>query len=89
MKPATPLPWAVRKEPDEPSKDGEYMQCWIEPRIGEIYYTTLRGQQDADYIVHACNAYPKLVEALREHAHRGTQRGDHAIDLLRSLGELE
>lgn len=51
------------------------------------------------YIVHACNSYPKLVEALREtvgHIHAQNDGAaiaweevlDELVALLRSLGEL-
>jgi hypothetical protein len=60
------------------------------------------GEQDAAYIVHAANAYPKLVEALRfamkhtDNVFALANRYDREIDeykkhgaLLRSLGESE
>jgi hypothetical protein len=54
--------------------------------------------QDAAYIVHAANSYPRLVEALRhleqayanKHSpqHRDAARNE-ALSILRSLGESE
>lgn len=52
-----------------------------------------RSKQDAAYIVHAANAYPKLVEALRtliDADREGALCNDQfaaAIDTLRELGE--
>lgn len=46
--------------------------------------------QDAAYIAHACNAYPKLVEALRIIAHNGPDDDSPqtlAAHILRELGE--
>lgn len=52
---------------------------------------TLRDEKDMEYIAHAANAYPKLVETLRaaydERVNMFDQR-DKAATLLRELGEL-
>lgn len=83
-KPATPLPWShFIGSNANLLKRGEHMQQ-VEPA------------QDAAYIVHACNAYPALVEALRVAIYElGMQGGDNEKNirraemciLLRSLGE--
>lgn len=62
--PATPLPWKPHGEPRyssvrEATTDGA-------PRCVVRAGGSKRNSQDADYIVHACNAYPELVAALRE-----------------------
>jgi len=89
--PATPLPWS------QPSRYGNTMFELQRP-VDE--HTTVQGPilknctlQDAAYIAHAANAYPKLVEALREQltAYMGDFGPDHVATrhyaLLRSLGE--
>jgi hypothetical protein len=67
--------------------------------FGEHYGVTEAKQvseDDATYIVHACNAYPKLIEMVREAAWIPTDQTAPsenktvvlmAIDLLRKLGE--
>ena len=95
MKPSTPLPWAVNR-------------CGIYDGDGGLLSAT--GDDDtapedqlanAAYIVHACNAYPRLVEALRNGIedscpplpknHRALSDGPkwvvEARALLRELGE--
>ena len=58
-KPATPLPW----------KYGELSESVISLR-GQLACSVddcgADAAQNAAYIVHACNAYPELVAALRE-----------------------
>jgi hypothetical protein len=85
IKPATPLPWTVGIDRPAPTK----MYALIEA-ADHSYPARADGpeaSQDARYIAHAANAYPKLVEALREHAFPETQRGQHALSLLHELGE--
>ena len=71
--PATPLPWALSEK------------CVV--RIAP--QASLAGKEDRKYLTHAANAYPKLVEALRD-----AWKGDLPIEryaeigaLLRDLGE--
>lgn len=92
--PATPLPWRV-----SPSLPAEVQQ---ESGIHTIGIMGMDGAVNARYIAHAANAYPKLVEALREietindesagdcRRRMGTRRGNSIVvarDLLRELGE--
>ena len=102
MKPATPLPW---------SQQGDHVVSYGHRLVGAIadstqsVYKPLRigsdhwdaGMTDAAYIVHACNAYPRLVEALRGIFDADT-RADMSLrqkqdarkaagELLRELGE--
>jgi hypothetical protein len=61
-KPATPLPWIydIERTPATPICTADRREWIASPfrRVGE--------EQDAAYIAHACNAYPRLVAALRE-----------------------
>lgn len=91
--PATPLPWHVGLRQAE--------QIVYDAKGWAVANATVyHGESDlaetkanARYIVHACNAYPRLVEALRawlpkDAAEDGTQ--DAAMRaLLRELGELK
>ena len=55
IKPASQLPLQAR-----PTATSALLISFAGSRIGEI-----SEQRDAAYIVHAANAYPKLVEALK------------------------
>ena len=85
-KPATALPWEVD---EEATVCGNNSAVAFTRRRESAYM-----DEDAAYIAHACNAYPKLVEALRE-AIGGMEdfgAGDmrsRAIAALRELGEEE
>ena len=67
--------------------DGEVVALVLMPayiqRAGAV------AQERANYIAHACNAYPKLVEALRlaGKPHQTGLTGKTARALLRELGE--
>ena len=85
MKPATPLPWTKNDA----------------PVIGGIYGaddSKLVGanelpRHDAAYIVHACNSYPRLVEALKTHScnykigHPLVTKPCEICELLKEIGE--
>ena len=66
VQPATPLPWFPRMNTDG--------QCLISAHNGnggfafplEASYGADNGKEDVLFVAHACNAYPKLVEALRQ-----------------------
>jgi hypothetical protein len=76
--PSTPLPWEL---------DGETLkggQTHIATFCGSLTNDSLA--QDARYTRHACNAYPKLVEALQANVQLLAYPDD--IALLRDLGEL-
>jgi len=68
MKPATELPWKVY-----PS-DNDQMPFRIEGAQDGIWWPAAeitavdKSEANAAYIVHACNLYPQLVEALTEAA---------------------
>jgi hypothetical protein len=68
MKPATPLPWVMRETYD----NGEPNTIILHPAefphnvIAETDAATDDDYADSVYIVHACNLYPKLVEALKD-----------------------
>jgi len=98
-KPATPLPWAMRQQYlCRAMSDGSIPVASSTPiSFGSVNVRDL----DAAYIVAACNAYPRLVAALRgvmtefvgdrgAHNLLGCDAGvvaDYARALLRELGE--
>lgn len=91
--PATPLPWRTVAS-YQPATKREEMSPYLLAADGDnVAASALRGVDDAAYIAHACNAYPRLVEALRnciaEIDDGDGMPGDFAdaIALLRSLGE--
>ena len=94
MKPATSLPWSIEQiGVTNMGPDGEDVFD-IGPcdREGAMHkrISTVAGYSDAAYLVHAANAYPKLVELVRYlAAHPGDlAQVDRAEALLRELGEL-
>lgn len=81
--PATPLPWVF-----DDARGVIRMETG--PHIANL--TVRSGDADGPYLAHAANAYPKLVEALRElQATLGADFLDcplgKARTLLRELGE--
>lgn len=64
LKPSSPLPW---------NQNGRYVGNTTYPELAECWNVP-GATADAAYIVAACNAYPKLVEALNS-----------AIDTIRTL----
>ena len=60
-KPATPLPWTVGKTTRIGGVEIQSVDINAGDYAGEAY-----TPQDAAYIAHAANAYPRLVEALRK-----------------------
>ena len=89
-KPATPLPWrdeegdAGGRHITADAKGDDAIACTYD----ESDFAA--AAQDAAYIAHAANAYPKLVEALHDvlrqvKAYEGQH--DRLRDLLRELGE--
>ena len=85
MKPATPLPW----------KEGHNLICgrrvYFDSDAAQTDFATVsEALQDRKYLVHACNAYPRLVEALRaiaKPALGGKAQQYAAQAILRELGE--
>lgn len=88
-KPATPLPWIVNKKDEI---------CSAKDFYDVAKFVRYAGAQDAAYAAHACNAYPRLVAALRDAmsyadycANNGGQQADrdHArfSALLADIGE--
>lgn len=74
MKPKTPLPWTEIPEHDSGDMTG-------------ISYEM--HDQDFEYILHACNAYPKLIAELKLAISLGSDGYPyHDVDeLLKELGE--
>lgn len=66
MRPGTPLPWVRREKVD--CNYGRYSAAMgpviLDPSEGE--YAEACSEDDAAYIAHACNAYPRLVASLKE-----------------------
>jgi hypothetical protein len=104
MKPTTPLPWEwwtsnSFKRLSSGGKDGNVLYAY---RAGDGFPDVCIKPADMEYLVHACNNYPKLVDALRdaklqiEYLHRkfsATGSGNAVLasleHFLRELGELE
>lgn len=98
-KPATPLPFRIAAV--SPARHPSYpIAASIEGRtveVGRVYIAARGGSdKDAAYIAHACNAYPKLVDALQDMAAYQRLVGGpenskfkHVQTLLRELGEAE
>ena len=90
--PATALPW--RAQPmDSPFRS--HFGDGYEIYSGDAYIATLkidgahRHEKDAGYLVHACNAYPRLVAALKGCEPQLVGRKRFAVlQILRELGEL-
>ena len=85
IKPAQELPWTTNHESVIYSQNKGSQRG----AVAEYGY-----QQDAAYICHTANAYPKLVKALREAADNlayrgGNERADAYLAILRELGELK
>lgn len=78
MKPKTPLPW--EDTPDFPGPDSHSTYEW--------------HSEDYDYVIHACNAYPKLVDFISLLAEDpfdndcGWRIKQYAQEILKELGEL-
>ena len=83
QKPSTSLPWEPIKLPGHYGVVNEQ----------DLRVCESQDSEDAAYIVHAANAYPKLVEALRlivNDAHTGHYAvSQDASAILRELGEAE
>ena len=100
MKPATPLPYKTSSGGPVYGSDGSVMavntacvasRSRIVATVVNRRDSTICAQQDAIYIAHCCNAYPRLVEALRAYVDRAHGRDIPqdvaAAALLRDLGE--
>lgn len=94
-KPETALPWGIGHR-SKHSPQSVFVRTMARDERAEVALLPAYGYRGTPYelegsnfayIVHAANAYPRLVEALREHAHYGTERGTNAINLLAELGE--
>ena len=72
IKPAAPLPYRCDSHPEE-----DFAEI-LSSNDGPVARTT---HDDAAYIVHACNAYPKLVEALRFVLNASAKTAAHCPDM--------
>jgi hypothetical protein len=70
LSPATALPWKCWQSLDDNSENVANRENAFVCEVGKIASDTDSDaiRADARYIVHAANAYPKLIEALREAA---------------------
>jgi hypothetical protein len=85
MKPDKELPWKHGRDNSSPSNEVRTVSTQVD-YLGNLVCKMStsgpgKGHADAAYIVHACNAYPRLVEALK--------LSGHAKPLLQELGEIE
>ena len=63
--------------------NGEYILGFHDSIVTE----SIKNNIDAKYIVHACNAYPKLIQYVRDCVTGDVNNEDEGIKLLRELGE--
>lgn len=100
-KPGTPLPFVVKQGcvfPPRKEDPIEIAKYWPMPGAYAVLFSVPAGfmdsQKDAEYLVHAGNVYPGLVEMLHDLAalddglHVRTVRA-HALAKLRELGEVQ
>ena len=93
-KPATALPWSVDQTPSGFEVVNEETLFTV-ARIptSQRSMSTRMMETNAAYIVHAANAYPKLVEAIKDSLHGhcdvGSQSSALFLRILRELGEAE
>lgn len=76
MKPATGLPWTL-------SVQNNYIAVYAD-RDGDTRTVvrtaaSKRNRADAEFVVHACNAYPRLVAYLTENALAGDERSKEML----------
>ena len=80
--PCSPLPWAIRKDGADTHIDSSSKLASV--ACDTQYYPWIETA-DMPYIVHAANAYPKLVALVKEYA---DEYGHGAFGaLLNELGE--
>ena len=82
MKPATPLPWKF-----EPTGKSNAERTYKVPDVmdDEPYENLAPSIDNAAYIVHACNNYPRLVDWVKSHIPEGELTETDRF--LRELGE--
>lgn len=101
--PATPLPWRTdeyirERVCAESDRDAQVCKVFTIPRGADDAQTDRARQQDAAYIVAACNAYPRLLaeraELLRVVQHFAAMpdvlsvaENEQINELLRRIGE--
>ena len=74
--PATPLPWHRYNQ----DRGSIHFGCALE---------TITGDDDLDFAIHACNAYPKLIETLKGLIGEGITVDAVVTEVLTELGELD
>ena len=92
MKPATPLPWSIATAAHHVQLSAVSSGSALRT-VEVLGFDRDANEKDTAYLAHAANAYPKLVEALRQAiaADPSQAKGDGhlspAVALLRELGE--
>ena len=76
--PATPLPWETTSMVGDEWHERVVRRGWPSSELRDL---DCGNHQDAAYIAHAANAYPKLVEALLESADDANRAGGSRADL--------
>lgn len=93
MKPVTPLPFKAIDRSDLCTLGSPAGCYWFieggsgfldQECTGGFSISTYIRPEDAKYIVHACNAYPKLIAMLQR-----PPLADDCLALLRELGEIK
>jgi len=85
-RPKTPLPWNLL-----PSNASNLVHIEAEANGAQVCSMPKKRMQDAEFIYHACNAYPKLIEFLICVNGGSDDRAlvDLAGNLMQELGEAE
>ena len=64
MKPATALPWSIVDDKEGPRTI--ILDAYRNEIAHDLPYEHFFNSDNADYIVHAANNYPRLVQALKD-----------------------
>jgi hypothetical protein len=86
-KPESPLPWTVNMLLESDLK----MHCVGIRDAKKGVVLSSERQENVEYIAHACNAYPNIIEVLKGlkiNPLDGSVAGFPIFELLRELGEL-
>ena len=94
MKPATPLPWKALRDYYPEKATSDEFSPYIVAADGSNVAAAMMQPRERDflanraYIAHACNNYPKVVEALRGVLNSGARSSlERGYAILRELGE--
>jgi len=94
MKPATPLPWALLRDYYPANAKTDVFTPYIVGPDGSNVAAAMMQPRERDflanraYIAHACNNYPKVVEALRGVLNSGARESlERGYATMREIGE--